>query len=84
MVRTVSAMEARKKFGELLNRISLRGEEIVIERAGKKIAKMIPVEQLSTSSLGKLDFRKAAGLGKEIWKEMDADEYVRKERNKWD
>ena len=84
MTRTVSAMEARKKFGELLNRISLRGEEIVIERAGKKIAKMIPVEQRSTSSLGKMDFRKAAGLGKEVWKGMDADEYVRKERSEWD
>ena len=84
MERTVSAMEARKKFGELLNRIHLRGEEIVIERAGKRIAKMIPVGQQPSSSLGKLDFRKAAGLGKEVWVSMNTDKYVRQERDEWD
>ena len=84
MDRIVSAMEARKKFGELLNRIHLRGEEIVIERAGKKIAKMIPVEKHPSNSLGKMDFRKAAGLGKEIWAGVEVDKYVRQEREGWD
>ena len=84
MERIVSAMEARKKFGELLNRIHLRGEEIVIERAGKKIAKMVPVEKRRSDSLGKMDFRKAAGLGKEVWVGVEVDEYVRQERDGWD
>ena len=84
MDRTVSAMEARKKFGELLNRIHLRGEEIVIERAGKRIAKMIPLSQQPSSSLGKMDFRKAAGLGKEVWANVDTNKYVRQERYEWD
>ena len=36
MSRSVSAVEARQKLGEILNRVSLRREEIIIERAGKK------------------------------------------------
>ena len=63
MSKTVSAMEARQKFGEILNRVSLLKEEITIERAGKKIAKLIPPEETASSQkrYGKLDFRKAAG-----------------------
>ena len=41
MPRTITAMEARKKFGEILNQVSLLNEEIIIERAGKKIARIL-------------------------------------------
>ncbi len=34
MKRTISAMEARRKFGEMLEDVR-RGDEVVIERAGK-------------------------------------------------
>jgi hypothetical protein len=44
----------------------LRREEIIIERAGKKIARLSPRENEAPRPRGKLDFRKAAGLGKEI------------------
>lgn len=33
--RTISAMEARKHFGELLESVYYRGEAVTIERAGK-------------------------------------------------
>ena len=39
----VSAMEMRQKLGEMLNRVALRQEEIIVERAGKKIARLLPV-----------------------------------------
>ena len=45
MGQSVSAVEARQKLGEILNRVSLRGEEIIIERAGKKIARLSPVDK---------------------------------------
>jgi prevent-host-death family protein len=83
MGRSVSAVEARQKLGEILNRVSLRGEEIIIERAGKKIARLLPIENEAHRSTGKLDFRKAAGLGKEIWKDVDVDRYLRRERDEW-
>ena len=45
MKRTVSAMEARKRFGELLEGVFYRGDEVVIERAGKVMAVLIPKER---------------------------------------
>jgi len=83
MSQSVSAVEARQKLGELLNRVALRREEIIIERAGKKIARLSPIENEVPRTRGKLDFRKAAGLGKEIWKNIDVDAYLRREREEW-
>ena len=60
-----------------------RREEIIIERAGKKIARLSPIESEAPRPMGKLDFRKAAGLGKEIWKDIDVDAYLRQERDEW-
>jgi prevent-host-death family protein len=83
MSQTVSAVEARQKLGEILNRVALLREEIIIERAGKKIARLLPIENEVSRSRGKLDFRKAAGLGKEIWQDIDVDTYLRQERDEW-
>ena len=38
---TLSSSEARKRFGELLERVA-RGEEIIITRHDKPVARMIP------------------------------------------
>jgi prevent-host-death family protein len=83
MSQSVSAVEARQKLGEILNRVALRREEIIIERAGKQIARLSPIESEAPRPKGKLDFRKAAGLGKEIWKDVDVDVYLRRERDEW-
>ena len=83
MGQSVSAVEARQKLGEILNRVALRREEIIIERAGKKIARLSPIDNDVPRSSGKLDFRKAAGLGKEIWQEIDVDAYLQRERDEW-
>ncbi len=84
MPQPISAMEARRKFGEVLNRVFLRHEEIIIERAGKQIAKLSPVNAQKERPKGKLDFRKAAGLGREVWSGVDAERYVHKERSEWE
>jgi prevent-host-death family protein len=83
MSKTVSAVEARQKLGEILNRVALRREEIIIERAGKRIARLSPVDNEGPRSRGRLDFRKAAGLGKECWQGVDVDAYLRRERDAW-
>ncbi len=38
---TVTALEAKTRFGELLDRVS-RGEEIVITRHDKPVARIVP------------------------------------------
>src|SRR5687768_5932081 len=45
MKRRVSAMEARKRLGELLESVYHRGDEVVIERAGKPMAVVIPASR---------------------------------------
>ncbi len=42
---TVSAVKARQNLGELLNIVSLRHEDVIIERAGKKIARLTTLEE---------------------------------------
>jgi prevent-host-death family protein len=44
MKKTVSAMEARRKFGELLEDAS-RGDQIIIERAGRVMGVLVSPDQ---------------------------------------
>jgi len=43
--RKVSALEARRKLGQLLESVYYRGDEVVIERAGKVMAVIVPAER---------------------------------------
>lgn len=43
MRRRLSAMEARKRFGRLLNEVHYRGDEVVMKRAGKPMAVMVSI-----------------------------------------
>jgi prevent-host-death family protein len=46
MVKKVTALKARKNLGELLEEVYYRGEQYVIERAGKPMAAIVPLWQL--------------------------------------
>jgi prevent-host-death family protein len=46
--RKVSAVEARKRLGEILEGVYYRGDEVVIERAGKPMAVVIPAGRSET------------------------------------
>jgi len=39
-------MEIREKLGDYLNRVALRHDQFIIERKGKALAAMVPVEKL--------------------------------------
>ena len=40
------ATKAREQFADIINRVSYRGERIVLERRGKGVAALVPVEDL--------------------------------------
>ena len=42
---TISTMEVRKHVGDILNRVALRGDEYLVERKGKPLAVLMPVEK---------------------------------------
>ncbi len=46
MSTKISTAEVRLRIGDLLNRVALRGDEFVIERKGKPMAALVPVERL--------------------------------------
>jgi prevent-host-death family protein len=43
MKRKVNALEARRRLGELLEGVYYRGDEVIIERAGRPMAAVIPM-----------------------------------------
>ena len=45
MKRTVSAMDARRRLGEILEGVYYRGDEVTIERAGRRMAVVIPTSR---------------------------------------
>jgi len=84
MTKTASAMEVRHHLGQLLNIVSLTDEEVIIERAGKPVARLAACENGPALSSGKLDLRRARGLGRDLWRGLDSEAYLRREREEWD
>lgn len=60
---TVSAYRARTNFGEILNLVYYRGDEVVVERKGKPVVKIIKF----TDEIPKI-----------IWKHLDADKMAKR------
>jgi prevent-host-death family protein len=47
---TVTALEAKNRFGNLLDRVA-RGEEVVVTRHDKPVARMVPVDGRNLSAV---------------------------------
>lgn len=61
MKRTISAMEARRKLGELLEGVFYRGDEVIIERGGKPMAAVLPIERLHAIDAARREARELLG-----------------------
>ena len=46
MTERVSTIDVRQRIGDMLNRVALRHDEFIIERKGKALAALVPVERL--------------------------------------
>jgi len=46
MADRVSTIEVRQRIGDMLNRVALRHDEFIIERKGKALAALVPIERL--------------------------------------
>jgi len=45
MYKTVSALKARQNLGRIMNEVALKGDDYIIERAGKPLVAVIPMEK---------------------------------------
>ena len=60
-MRTVSALDVRKKFGQVLDEAAA-GERIVIERAGQPVAALVSLEDLAALDPATIRERRLAAL----------------------
>lgn len=45
MNKKISAIKVRQNLGQVMNEVALRGDEYIIERAGKPLVAIIPIEK---------------------------------------
>jgi prevent-host-death family protein len=44
--KIINAMKARQNFGQMLEEVFYKGDQFIIERAGKPMAAVVPLSQL--------------------------------------
>ncbi len=70
-MQTVSAYRARTNFGEILNMVYYQGNEVVVERKGRPLVKIVKFTDRGPKSNLLLD---STGF----WKHLDADKITKK------
>ena len=68
MLKKLSAMKARQNLGQVMNEVSLKGNDYIIERAGKPLVAIISMEKYR--SLKKEREEAFRDLGR-IWEKME-------------
>jgi prevent-host-death family protein len=89
MIKKTSALTARKNFGQLLEEAYYRGDEIIIERAGKAMAVIISIEEFRNWQIERekdfsiLDQVRASNKGAKLGNiEKDVDEAIKAVRER--
>jgi prevent-host-death family protein len=88
-MRTISALEVRAKFGQVLDEAAA-GERFVVERGGHAVAAIVPLEDLAAVDPEKMrarrlaaldELRRMGGVFRERYGPIDAAAAVRFERD---
>jgi prevent-host-death family protein len=71
MVKKLAALKARQNLGRVMNEVALRGDEYIVERAGKPLVAIISMDRYRM-----LEQDRAAALEalNEIWEKMKGEE----------
>jgi prevent-host-death family protein len=83
MIKTVSAYQARTNLGELLNLVYYKGIEVVVEKMGKPVAKIVSLKKAATKEKDlEVKIKRLAG----VWDNKDGEtisKYTKKFRKKF-
>jgi len=67
MRKKISALKARQNLGQIMNEVALRGDDYIIERAGKPLVAIIAMEKYQRLLE---DQEEALRSVKEIWNKL--------------
>ena len=67
MLKKLSALKARQNLGQVMNEVSLKGDDYVIERAGKPLVAIISMEKYQILQKGREEALRALG---KVWGKM--------------
>ncbi len=56
MLKTVSAIKVRQNLGQLMNEVSIKADEYIVERAGKPLVAIISIEKYLNIKGNREDF----------------------------
>ncbi len=77
-MKTVTALDLRKKLGSVLNDVSKKGEQVMISRANKPLAVLISLDEYEEKVLNKNRERKLEEISTKMdrWKKRHFEETV--------
>lgn len=55
-MRTITAIELARNLGKILDRLAMEGEELIIERHHRQVARLVPVSERVTAIEAMSDF----------------------------
>ena len=61
MLKTVSAIKVRQNLGQLMNEVSIKADDYIVERAGKPLVAIIPIEKYLNMKSNREDFFRLYG-----------------------
>jgi len=74
MEKTIPAMTARQQFGQILEETFYRGNQYVVERAGRPMAAIVPIEQYRQWQQRRADFFALVDQAQERTRQAPSDE----------
>ncbi|MBM4351642.1 MAG: type II toxin-antitoxin system Phd/YefM family antitoxin [Deltaproteobacteria bacterium] len=77
-MKTLTALDLRKKLGSVLNEVSKKGEQVIISRANKPLAVLISLDEYEEKVLKKNRERRLEEISAEMnhWKKKHLKETV--------
>jgi len=67
MIKKVPALKARQNLGQVMNEVALRGDEYIVERAGKPLVAIISMDKYKMLEKNRMS---ALGAVNDIWNKM--------------
>ncbi len=68
MQKKISAMKARQNLGQIMNEVAIRGDDYIIERAGKPLVAIIDMEKYQRLEKERQEALQAV---RSIWSKME-------------